>query len=192
GPSGSPVRSVGAGSAAPGCPIVRGVTRPGPRRTAVAVLAIIGVVALTACSHDGRSLRPARPNQTLSIITTTTHAPTTTAAAVQPGGGDNAGVSSGAGMTITTPWADGAAIESQYTCRGANTSPAVSWSGVPADTKELALAFTDLDADDFVHWVVAGLDPASTGLAAAKVPAGAMPARNCIRAARHYPARPPR
>src|SRR5262245_14243535 len=150
----------------------------------MAVLAVTAVVALVACSHDGRSLRPARPDQTLSIITTTTQAPTTTAAAaVQPGGGDNAGVTNGAGMTITTPWADGAAIESQYTCRGANTSPGVSWSGVPAETKELALAFTDLDADDFVHWVVAGLDPASTGLAAAKVPAGAIQARNGFGAA---------
>ncbi len=139
------------------------------RLAVVAFLALFGLFTLVACSDDGRTLRPAGPNQTLSIITTTS-APTTTAAA---------GVAPGAtGFSVTAPWADGGFIDAQYTCKGADISPAVSWSNVPAGTKELAISLVDLDASDFAHWVVAGLDPASTGIAAGKVPAGAVQAAN--------------
>jgi Raf kinase inhibitor-like YbhB/YbcL family protein len=81
-------------------------------------------------------------------------------------------------MTIVTPWADGGAIDPKYTCKGADTSPTISWSGVPSSAKELALAFTDLDANDFVHWVVAGINPATGGIPAGQVPAGAVQATN--------------
>ncbi|HEV7534302.1 MAG TPA: YbhB/YbcL family Raf kinase inhibitor-like protein [Acidimicrobiia bacterium] len=128
----------------------------------------LGLVSLVACSSDGRTLRPAGPNQTLSIITTTTVAPTTTGVAAQPGGG----------FVVTAPWPDGGLIDAADTCKGADTSPAISWSGVPATTQELAISLVDLDADNFVHWVVAGLDPASTGIAAGRVPAGAIQAAN--------------
>lgn len=149
--------------------------------TRLALLLAAAAVAVTACSHDGRTLRPAGPNQTASIITT----PSSTAAtaAVKPGsqGGSSSvrsGVTGGSGMSIVTPWADGAAIDTQYTCRGADTSPAISWSGVPTTAKEVAIAFTDLDADDFVHWVIAGLPPAAIGLAANTVPQTAVQANN--------------
>jgi Raf kinase inhibitor-like YbhB/YbcL family protein len=138
------------------------------RLAAVASAVTLALMLLVACSTDGRTLRPAGPNQTLSIITTTTRAPTTTGAAVQPG----------SGFVVTAPWADGGFIDAQYTCKGADTSPAISWSGVPASTQELAISLVDLDADNFVHWVVAGLDPASTGIAAGRVPAGAVQAAN--------------
>jgi Raf kinase inhibitor-like YbhB/YbcL family protein len=159
------------------------VTRLVPTQRALALLAI---VALAACSHDGRTLRPAGPGQTASIITTTTSAPgatTTAGPSVQPGGSGDAstaasGITGDAGMTLAPPWADGAVIDTQYTCKGADTSPAISWTGVPATAKELALALVDLDADNYVHWVVAGIDPASTGIAAGKVPAGAIQAKN--------------
>jgi Raf kinase inhibitor-like YbhB/YbcL family protein len=148
--------------------------------TRLALLLATVAVALTACSHDGRALRPAGPNQTASIITSTS---STAGAAVNTGSQSGtspgrSGVTGGSGMAIVTPWADGAAIEAQYTCRGADTSPAISWSGVPATAKELAIAFTDLDADDFVHWVIAGLPPAAVGLAANTVPQGAVLASN--------------
>ncbi|HKA05045.1 MAG TPA: YbhB/YbcL family Raf kinase inhibitor-like protein [Acidimicrobiales bacterium] len=148
--------------------------------TRLALLLAAAAVAVTACSHDGRALRPAGPNQTASIITTTS---STAAAAVNPGGqrgssSARSGVTGGSGMTIVTPWADGALIDAQYTCKGADTSPAISWSGVPATAKELAIAFTDLDADDFVHWVIAGLPSAAIGLAANTVPQGAVQANN--------------
>jgi phosphatidylethanolamine-binding protein (PEBP) family uncharacterized protein len=36
----------------------------------------------------------------------------------------------------------------------------------------------DPDADDFVHWVIAGLDPASNGVAEGEVPDGAVETDN--------------
>jgi len=138
------------------------------RLAAVDSAVTLGMVSLVACSSDGRTLRPAGPDQTLSIVTTTTP-PTTSAAAVKP---------TGTGFVATAPWADGGFIDAQYTCKGADTSPAISWSGVPASTQELAISLVDLDASDFVHWIVAGLDPASTGIAAGRVPTGAIQAAN--------------
>jgi Raf kinase inhibitor-like YbhB/YbcL family protein len=146
------------------------------RRLAVSSVAL--AIALTvgaACSSDGRGLRPPGPDQTLSVITTTTST-TTTAATAANGGTRAAGINEGVGdegMVLTAPWTDSSAIPAQFTCKGANVSPAVSWSHVPPNTKELALALTDPDANNFVHWVLTGIDPASTGIAEAKVPAGA-------------------
>jgi Raf kinase inhibitor-like YbhB/YbcL family protein len=138
------------------------------KRLAAALLGpVLGLLALAACSNDGRTLRAAGPNQTLSIITTTT-TPTTTRAVNATTGG----------FAITAPWSDGALIDAQYTCRGADVSPAISWGGVPVDTVELALTFVDLDADDYAHWIVAGIDPATQGIAAGKVPTGAIEGAN--------------
>jgi Raf kinase inhibitor-like YbhB/YbcL family protein len=138
------------------------------RLATVASAVTLGLLTLVACSSDGRTLRPAGPKQTLSIITTTTAAPTTTGAALQPG----------SGFVASAPWTEGGFIDAQYTCKGADTSPAISWTGVPDNTQELAISLVDLDASDFVHWVVAGLDPASTGIAAGRVPTGAVQAAN--------------
>ena len=151
------------------------------RLAVVATTVTLGLLVLVACSNDGRTLRPAGPNQTLSIITTTTATPTTTGGTpVQP-----------TGFVVTAPWADGGFIDAQYTCRGNDTSPAISWSGVPADTKELAISLVDLDASDFVHWVVAGLDPASTGIAGGRVPTGAIQAANGFGEAKYNGPCPP-
>ena len=142
--------------------------------TRLAFLLAAAALAVAACSHDGRTLRPAGPAQTASIITTTT----STVAAAAKAGSASSGVTGGSGMAIATPWADGTQIDTQYTCRGADTSPAISWSGVPSTAKELALAFTDLDADNFVHWVIAGLPPNAVGIAANTVPTNAILASN--------------
>ncbi len=52
------------------------------------------------------------------------------------------------------------------------------WTGPPEGAVELALVVRDVDADGFVHWVVAGLPPTSRGLAEGEVPAGAVEALN--------------
>jgi Raf kinase inhibitor-like YbhB/YbcL family protein len=136
------------------------------------LVAVAVTIVAVACGSSGRTLRPAGPGQTASIITTTTAGPTTTgAAAVNPGSDDNA-------MTIAAPWQDNTAIDPAYTCKGINISPGVTWRDVPSNTVELTLTMTDLDADGFVHWVVAHLDPASTGIAQGKVPVGAVQAVN--------------
>lgn len=76
-------------------------------------------------------------------------------------------------------------IPSQYTCEGRDHFPPLTWSGVPAAAKSLALIVDDPDAPDpaaprmtWVHWLAYNIPPLSTGIAAGKsgmpeLPAGA-------------------
>lgn len=62
-------------------------------------------------------------------------------------------------------------------CGGQNTSPALSWSGVPTGAKSLVLTMIDMDVKpaDWSHWIVVDL-PASTTMlprGLAQLPAGA-------------------
>ena len=152
------------------------------RLATVTFAGCLGLLTIAACSGDGRALRPAGPSQTLSIITTTTAGAVTSGPALKPGGD---------GFAVTAPWSDGAVIDTQYTCRGTDISPPISWSGVPADAKELALTLVDVDASDYAQWIVAGLDPASTGIAAGKVPAGAVQGVNGFGEAKYAGPCPP-
>lgn len=59
-------------------------------------------------------------------------------------------------------------IPVRHTCDGQNISPPLSWTGVPAGTKSLALIIDDPDAPDpaapsmtWVHWVLYNI-PAGT------------------------------
>jgi Raf kinase inhibitor-like YbhB/YbcL family protein len=65
----------------------------------------------------------------------------------------------------------GGEIPVVHTCEGADTSPALEWSGVPAGTKSLALVVDDPDAPDpkaprmtYVHWVLYNIPPTATRL----------------------------
>jgi Raf kinase inhibitor-like YbhB/YbcL family protein len=72
-------------------------------------------------------------------------------------------------------------IPKVHTCDGANTPPALTWSGAPQGTKSLALIVDDPDAPDpaapthtYVHWVMYDIPPTTTGLGEdGRVPAGA-------------------
>ena len=67
-------------------------------------------------------------------------------------------------LTISsTAFSNGGMIPSQYTCDGANISPPLQWSGLPAGTKTVALIVDDPDAPakTWVHWVIYDL-PANT------------------------------
>lgn len=57
-------------------------------------------------------------------------------------------------------------IPPQYTCDGKDTSPQLSWSGAPDNTKSFALIMSDPDApnDVFYHWVVFNLPKATNTL----------------------------
>jgi Raf kinase inhibitor-like YbhB/YbcL family protein len=64
-----------------------------------------------------------------------------------------------------------AEIPAQYTCEGKDFSPPLSWSGMPAGIKSLALIVDDPDAPDpaapkltWVHWVLYNLPPDMTAL----------------------------
>ena len=66
----------------------------------------------------------------------------------------------------STAFADGEMMPKQYTCDGANVSPPLSWSGVPASAKALAIICDDPDAPGktWVHWVVYDLPASLTSL----------------------------
>ncbi|HLI63808.1 MAG TPA: YbhB/YbcL family Raf kinase inhibitor-like protein [Terriglobales bacterium] len=75
-------------------------------------------------------------------------------------------------FTLTSPaFAAGAEIPPQYTCKGADISPALEWSGAPAHTVSFALIMDDPDAPagTWVHWVVWNM-PASVHSLPAGVP----------------------
>jgi phosphatidylethanolamine-binding protein (PEBP) family uncharacterized protein len=73
------------------------------------------------------------------------------------------------------------ALSAEYTCDGKNTSPALSWQGVPEGTAELVL-FTmntqPVAGKLFFDWAVAGLSPDLEEIAAGKLPKGAVVGRN--------------
>lgn len=60
-------------------------------------------------------------------------------------------------MKLTSPvFNHNSSIPSQYTCDGANISPALEWSDAPANTKSFALIVDDPDAPAkvWVHWIL--------------------------------------
>jgi Raf kinase inhibitor-like YbhB/YbcL family protein len=94
-------------------------------------------------------------------------------AAAAPGGALGAANAAGA-MKLTSPdIKPGARIADEQTfngfgCSGMNISPALSWSGAPANTKSFALSLYDPDAptgSGFWHWVVFNIPPDVTSLA---------------------------
>ena len=60
-------------------------------------------------------------------------------------------------------------IPKQFTCDGADVSPALSWQSPPANTKSLVLIVRDSDSlfGSFVHWILYNLPPESTSIAEA-------------------------
>lgn len=78
-------------------------------------------------------------------------------------------------LTINSPAFDHEGeIPGRYTCQGEDISPELTWSGIPAGTRSLALIVDDPDAPDpaaprmtWVHWVLYNIPPSTTGLAEA-------------------------
>lgn len=70
---------------------------------------------------------------------------------------------------LTSPaFSPGAAIPTDFSCTAGDHSPALAWSGAPAQTKSFALIVEDPDAPmgTFVHWVVFNLPAGASGIAA--------------------------
>jgi phosphatidylethanolamine-binding protein (PEBP) family uncharacterized protein len=80
------------------------------------------------------------------------------------------------GFSVSSPaFGRNGAIPAQYTCVGAGTSPPLTWERVPAGAAELVLFVIDdssAGSSGGVRWIVGGIDPSSTGVAAGAVPAG--------------------
>jgi phosphatidylethanolamine-binding protein (PEBP) family uncharacterized protein len=76
-------------------------------------------------------------------------------------------------------------IPVRYTCDGADLSPPLSWKGVPPGTTELALFVADPEetargGGPSTFWAVTGLRTTLHGLAAGRLPAGAIVGRNSL------------
>jgi len=138
---------------------------------------------VAGCRDDGRTLRPARPDQNQSISVPGTIG-TDDPSFSDPDGSNSVPTSvvtlppTVIGFTATAPWRDGAEIDQRYTCSGLNVAPALSWSPGPVGTAEIAVTLTDRDAPDFDHWAIAGLSATSIALNEDTVPLGAYEATN--------------
>ena len=58
------------------------------------------------------------------------------------------------------------AIPDKYSKQGGNVSPPLAWTGVPDETRSLALIVDDPDAPSgtFVHWLAYGISPKTSSL----------------------------
>jgi len=67
----------------------------------------------------------------------------------------------------TTAFSIGGEIPKKYTCDGADLSPALFWTDMPAGTQSLALIADDPDAPagTWTHWVIWNIPAKRTGLA---------------------------
>ena len=67
-------------------------------------------------------------------------------------------------LQISSPvFSNGSTIPKKYTCDGQDVAPPLEWSGVPKQSKSVALICDDPDAPSgtFTHWVLYNI-PAST------------------------------
>ena len=133
------------------------------------ILYAVGATSLIAAcdTGDGRELNPpVFPPPTSTIASTIDSVPVADAAAattlpIQP-------------FALVAPWQFGAEIPPLNTCDGDDISPALSWTGVPDNTVELALVVTDDDAGGFFHWVLTSFDPALGSMLEGQAPQGAL------------------
>jgi hypothetical protein len=132
-------------------------------RNAAAAVAVL-IVASACGERSGKVLdEPVFPPPATTIVATTlpTEPAITAPAIIQP-------------LALVAPWVDGAALPDRHTCADAGVSPALTWTNVPSGTVELALSVVDLDADQYVHWLVYGLLPVESGLAEGQLPPSAL------------------
>ena len=154
------------------------------RFVCTAVAGPLLLISIASCKSDGRTLRPALPSQVGSVFTPTTTTTTVVDPALPqssgslPDFGEGSDSTPAAAFTLQMPWADGGLIAPRYTCNGGNQSPGFTWAGAPPGTVEMALVVTDNDASEFVHWVLAGLDPATPVVYEGAVPVAAIEGSN--------------
>jgi Raf kinase inhibitor-like YbhB/YbcL family protein len=130
----------------------------------VKLLAAMLAALLLACASDGTTLRAPPPGVTAPALTSSTTVGKTTRPAP---------------LTLASPsfTADGS-IPIEDTCDGENVSPPLTWGSAPEGTVEMAITVVDTDANGFVHWVIAVVDPAVQAISIGNVPDGAVEALN--------------
>jgi Raf kinase inhibitor-like YbhB/YbcL family protein len=71
-------------------------------------------------------------------------------------------------MLLSPAFPPGGAIPAEYTCDGADISPPLAWSRIPAGAKSLVLVVEDPDAPSgtFLHWAAFDIPASLEGLGA--------------------------
>ncbi|RUR12461.1 YbhB/YbcL family Raf kinase inhibitor-like protein [Legionella sp. km772] len=86
-----------------------------------------------------------------------------------------------AGFSLASPaFSANGMIPPAFTCQGADKSPPLVWSDIPAKTVSLALVVEDPDAPSgpWTHWLVFNIPPSVTKLEINSLPEGALLALN--------------
>jgi Raf kinase inhibitor-like YbhB/YbcL family protein len=84
-------------------------------------------------------------------------------------------------FAVSSPaFGDNTPIPAEYSCNGRNTPPPLRWENVPGGTQSLALVVDDPDAVGglYIHWIVTGIPPSTTGIIEGALPAGAVVSAN--------------
>jgi Raf kinase inhibitor-like YbhB/YbcL family protein len=136
-------------------------------------IAVAMALLITGGSTGSSAITPTAivsPESTAAQPTTPTPAAGSPSPEVSPMTSPSA---SEARLSLTSSaFADGEPIPAKYSCHGADISPPLAWSGVPAEAKALVLFVDDPDGRDWVHWSVLDM-PAEDGQSAAGVDPGA-------------------
>lgn len=96
----------------------------------------------------------------------------------------------GAFNVSSTAFERNGAIPADYTCDGKGISPPLQWEKVPAKAAELVLFVIDdsnAKSSGGIRWIVGGIDPKSTGVAAGKIPPGGIVGTNTAGQAAYGP-----
>jgi Raf kinase inhibitor-like YbhB/YbcL family protein len=154
-------------------------TRRGPARSILVAVAALAVAACTGSAggsptahvfgEPGSAPLPAVPSSTTHSPPTSLPSPTMPPETPSP-------TPTSGPLTLTSAAFDAnGPIPAEYTCRGADRSPALAWSGVPAGSQALVLFVDDPDGRGWVHWSVLDLDPSSPGLSTGIAPSADPP-----------------
>jgi Raf kinase inhibitor-like YbhB/YbcL family protein len=69
-------------------------------------------------------------------------------------------------ILTSTAFVDGQSLPDKFTCHGQDISPPLQWSGIPANSKSIAITCEDPDAPSgtFTHWIIFDIPVASNSL----------------------------
>jgi Raf kinase inhibitor-like YbhB/YbcL family protein len=151
---------------------------------AATALAIVLAIALglAACSTGGQPTvgsagqSPTQPTGSPSSTTPSTEVSLMHASPSESGPtAGSPSPSAGPFVLTSSAFAAGEAIPREFSCDGANVSPPLEWTGVPAGTAALVLVVDDPDARAFVHWIVLDLPGTDGHLPQGVAPRAASP-----------------
>ena len=164
--------------------------RSSPRFAAVVALSLVIVAACGSgpngtgqASTEGGSTvatpQTASPAEAMSAGTSSTPSASTGSSAPpaspSPTGTPEATPAPGPFTLTSSAFDEGRPIPKAQTCDGADRSPPLAWTGVPAGAGALVLVVDDPDARDFVHWLVLDLPADATGSLPGNIAAGTSP-----------------